>query len=213
MPRMKSIAFCLIAVLASCPAICSNDLLIRPTPQIIQESEGGFVVGEGTRIVVPESWPSYVRASADELAQAIQEAFGLEIEVVEVERPEIKKGDIVVGPYEWLRRQLGFVEPMPQGIVRPAPSEGYNIRTIPDNILVAGNSPRGCFMGLQTLIQIAKQLKGRDDRAFPGMFVADWPDHDWRTLQHPFGVYGHTYDRGEHRYRHITKVDLLERSI
>jgi hypothetical protein len=180
----------------------------------MQSSEGGFAVTSGTRIVIPEGWPAYVRISAQELAHAISTSGGPKPDVVESARAEYRKGDIIVAPYEWLGRSLGFIKPMPQAIVRPAPLEGYNIRVTPDYLVLAGNSERGCFMGLQTLIQIARQTVAKDGTyLLPGLLVADWPDHDWRALQHPFGVYGTAYDRGEHRYRVITRVDLLERSI
>ena len=204
----------MLALLGSCVAVSGQDLVIRPEPQIMQSSEGGFTVSSGTRIVIAEGWPAYVRVSAQELAQAISAGGGPKPDIVETARAEYRKGDIIVAPYEWLGRYLGFIEPMPQAIVRPAPLEGYNIRITPDYLVLAGNSERGCFMGLQTLIQIARQTAAKDGSyLLPGLLVADWPDHDWRTLQHPLGVYGTTYDRGEHRYRLITRVDLLERSI
>ena len=203
-----------VSLLLVCPFAASTDLLIRPSPQIITPSEGDFAVTPETRIVIPKDWPAYIKVSAQELAGAIEEACEIRPEVVEVEKPDVRKGDINVAPYRWLTRQLRFIEPMPQGILRPAPVEGYNIRILPDYLLLAGNSERGCFMGLQTLIQIARQAGKADGKLLmPGLLISDWPAHDWRTLQHPLGVYGTTYDRGEHRYRHITKVDLLERSI
>jgi hypothetical protein len=195
-------------------AFPAEDLVLRPQPQIIQPSEGGFTISPATRILIPKGWPAYVRVSAKELANVVNEVSGTKPGVVESETLDVRKSDIIVAPYEWLTRRLGFIEPMPQGIIRPAPSEGYNIRVVPDHLLVAGNSERGCFMGLQTLIQTARQTEVADGEfTIPGFFISDWPDHPWRTLQHPFGVYGSAYDRGEHRYRHVTKVDLLERSI
>jgi len=189
---------------------------VRPHPQIVQPSPGPFRVTAETRIVVPAGWPAYIRVSAQELAATIQATAGVKPEVTEVERPDFKKGNITVGPYEWFAGGvLPWIEPAPQGINRPVPPEGYNVRILPEYVALAGNSERGCFMGLQTLIQIARQTPKAVDGAFslPGVFIADWPDHAWRTLQHPFGVYGTAYERGEHFYRHITRVDLLERSV
>ena len=194
----------------------ATELLIRPHPQIIQPSGGGFRVTAQTKIIIPKDWPPYVRVSAEELAAAIEAASGLRTEVVEPEHPEFKNGNITIGPYEWFAPGvLPWIEPAPQGIDRPAPPEGYNLRVIPDYAVLAGNSERGCFMGLQTLIQTARQTTKAADGSFslPGLFISDWPDHAWRTLQHPFGVYGTAYERGEHFYRHITRVDLLERSV
>jgi hypothetical protein len=213
---MKILGYFIVTILAltlSYYAV-SAELLIRPTPQIIQQSEGDFVVLSTTKIVIVKDFPAYIKASAIEIAEIIGKSAGKAPEIVEVDKLEINKGDIIIAPYEWLSRQLGFIEPMPQGIIRPQPLEGYNIRILPANVYVAGNSERGCFMGMQTLIQIARQGK-KSDTGFklPGLLISDFPDHGWRSLQHPLGVYGSTYDRGEHRYRHITKVDLLERSI
>ncbi len=204
----------LLVVFVTPVCVFGQDLIIRPQPQIVQPSAGEFTVTAETRIVIPAGWPAYIQVSAEELARAIGVGGGPKPDVVETERPDVRKGDIIIAPYEWLQRQLVFIEPMPQGIVRPAPAEGYNLRILPEYVLLGGNSERGCFMGLQTLIQIARQTAARDGGALmPGLLVADWPDHEWRTLQHPFGVYGSAGDRGEHRYRVITSVDLLERSI
>lgn len=209
-----SISLIMLILLLSPVAVSGQDLMLRPQPQIMQPSEGGFTVTAETRIVIPAGWPAYIKVSAEQLAQAVNMSGGPKPDVVEADRLEVRKGDIIIAPYEWLGRYLGFIEPMPQAIVRPAPVEGYNIRILPDYVLLGGNSDRGCFMGLQTLIQIARQTKASDGNyLMPGLLVADWPDHDWRTLQHPFGVYGSTGDRGEHRYRVITSVELLERSI
>jgi len=191
------------------------DLLLRPQPQIIQPSEGDFTLTSGCRIVIPKDFPAYIRVSAQELAKAINEASGISPEIVETDKPDVKKGDITIAQYEWLRNRLNWFDAAPAAINRPDPEEGYNMRIIPDHVYIAGNSERGCFMGMQTLIQIVKQCKKNENGAFvlPGTLIADWPNHNWRTLQHPFGVYGTAYERGEHFYRLITKADLLERSV
>ena len=203
-----------VLLLALCSTAPGAELVIRPHPQIVQRSAGDFLVTARSRIVIPENWPDYVKASARELATALGASLGASPQVVEVGKPDVKKGDIVVAPYEWLARYLVFMEPTPQALVRPAPAEGYTVRIVPSQVLLAGNSERGCFMGLQTLIQIARQGEKKEGGLnLRGVLISDWPTHGWRTLQHPFGVYGSAYDRGEHRYRHITRVAVLERSV
>lgn len=206
----------LVLPLLSAPLSATQgpELLIRPHPQIIQPSTGDFVVTSETAIVIPKGWPACLRVSARELAAAIQDVCGVVPKVVETEKPDFRKGNITIAPYDWFP-SLPWIEPTPQAIIRSAPAEGYNIRITPEYVYLAGNSPRGCFMGLQTLIQIARQGRktAQGGLALPGVFISDWPSHNWRTLQLPLGVYGSPYDRGEHRYRHITRVDLLERAI
>ena len=140
--RSRTYLVCLImlALLGSPVAASGQDLLIRPEPQIMQPSDGGFAVTAETRIAIPEGWPACVKVSAQELAQAINASGGPKPAVVETAASEFKKGDIIVAPYEWLGRYLWFIEPMPQAIVRPAPREGYNIRITPENLVLAGNS-------------------------------------------------------------------------
>lgn len=188
---------------------------LRPRPQVLHTTEGRFSPTAGTRIVIPKGWPPYVAASAEEVASVFAAATGVRPPVVEVDAPDVRKGDVTVAFHDWLRPHMPWVEAGPLALVRPAPSEGYNIRIGPGHVFVAGNSPRACFLGLQTLIQIAGRSVGEEAGAFslPGLLIADWPDHAWRTLQLPFGVYGSTYDRGEHRYRHITKADLTHRAV
>ena len=132
--------------------------LIRPHPQIIQPSGTDFHVGAATRIIIPDGQPAYLRAAADELAAALAAAGGPRPTVTPQERPALETGHIVVGLYGELA-PLPWFEPAPQGFMRPAPPEGHNIRIVGDYVLVAGNTPRACFLGLQTLIQIARRAE------------------------------------------------------
>ncbi len=61
-------------------------LNLRPHPQVVQPSEGGFPVTAATRIIIPAGWPAYVRVSAQELAEAIAGAAGPRLTVAEQER-------------------------------------------------------------------------------------------------------------------------------
>jgi HEAT repeat protein len=191
------------------------DLLLRPQPQIIQPSEGDFTLTSGCRIVIPKDFPAYIRVSAQELAKAINEASGISPEIVETDKPDVKKGDITIAQYEWLRNRLNWFDAAPAAINRPDPEEGYNMRIIPDHVYIAGNSERGCFMGMQTLIQIVKQCKKNENGAFvlPGTLIADWPNHNWRTLQIHLAHTGSIYDRGQHVYNPVTPAATLVRAI
>ena len=132
------IAIALISTLGfGMPGHCA-DLLIRPHPQVMQPSEGGFRVTAGCRILIPKGWPVRVQVSAQELAKAIQVVSGIAPAVVEVDAPELKKGDIVVGTHDSLRGALTWIEPAPPAINRPDPADGYNIRIIPGARLPGG---------------------------------------------------------------------------
>jgi len=216
---MRDFVFILVlAVSLQTSGLCAEparagELDLRPRPQIVNREETGLAVTSETRIVLPEGWPAYVTVAAEELARALKASGGVEPAVVHQARMEPKRGDIVVGPY-WTVRPP-WVEPLPQGLVRPAPAEGHNIRIDEKHCAVLGNSPRACFLGLQTLIQIARQTGKSPDGTLtlPGIVISDWPAHDWRTLQLHLSHPGSPYDRGQHVYTVVTTARIMERSV
>lgn len=216
--RTCALMLTLVAGLAASSVPAQPELVrelpqLRPRPQLMQAAKEGFALKPGTRVLIPRDCPPYLRVSARELAAELSARSGLSIRVEEADEHGYRKGDITVGLHERIGH-LPWLEPTPQGIVRPGPEEGYNVRITPEYVVLAGNSMRACFHGLQTLLQIARQCERTGDTLeLPGLFIADWPAHGWRSLQLPFGVYGSAYERGEHRYRHITRTDLLERSV
>ena len=203
--------FC-VSALADEPAGPSK-LDLRPRPQIVNEAGPGFVLTAETRIVLPKDWPPYVAAAARELAATLKASAGVEPAIVEQERLEPRRGDIVIGPHWVIPPE--YIEPIDPGLIRPASDEGYNIRIDGKYCVVHGNSPRACFLGVQTLIGIARQRARTADGApgLPGLSIADWPVHPWRTLQLHLAHVGSPYDRGEHVYRLVTSAEVMERSI
>jgi hypothetical protein len=205
-----------LAALAALPAGQAQQpkpLNLRPRPQIVSYRPVGLMLTAQTRVLLPKDGPAYVAAAAAVLVQELKAAFGVEPTIVPQERLTPQRGDIVVGPHWAIRPE--WEEPLPMGLVRPASDEGYNLLIDERNCAVMGNSQRACFLGLQTLIQIARQCqRGTDGTAqLPGVFVSDWPAHPWRTLQLHLAHTGSPYDRGEHVYRIVTKADILERAI
>jgi HEAT repeat protein len=185
---------------------------LRPRPQVVSRQGAGLPVTGQTRIVLPAGWPPYVKVAAVELARTLKASFGVEPAVVVQERLAPQRGDIVIGPYWAVQPQ--WIEPIPAGLLRPSPPEGHNIHITERNAAVLGNTPRACFLGLQTLIQIARQGPQAGAAAgLPGLLIADWPAHGWRTLQLHLAHTGSPYDRGEHVYRVVTKADILVRAV
>jgi hypothetical protein len=216
---MRNLACALVLVLSlQGSGLCGEpagpgELDLRPRPQVVNREGAGLALTGETRIVLPEGWPAYVTVAAEELARALKASGGIEPAVVHQARMAPKRGDIVVGPY-WTVRPP-WVEPLPQGLVRPAPAEGHNIRIDEKHCAVLGNSPRACFLGLQTLIQIARQTEKSPDGTLtlPGIVISDWPAHDWRTLQLHLSHTGSPYDRGQHVYTVVTTARIMERSV
>jgi len=213
--RFPNLPLALALGLLFAQAAGGADLLLRPVPQVMQPSPGPFKVTSETKIVVPKDWPAYVKVSAQELSSTIKEASGIEPEVAEPDKFAFKKGNIMVAPWEWFNGYVQWYDASPLGMNRPAPPEGYNIHTTPDYIALRGNSERGCFQGLQTLIQIARQTAKAADGSYslPAVLIADWPDHNWRTLQLHLAHTGSPYDRGQHVYNPVTPAATLERAV
>ena len=147
--RTVLIGIVLLCAVTAAATLAADPLLLRPQPQVMQPSAGPFRITAETKIVVPKDWPAYVKVSAQELSKAIEDASGIAPEVVEPEKFAFTKGDIMVGMWEWFNGYVQWVDAAPLGINRPAPAEGYNIRTVPEFSALLGNSERGCFMALR----------------------------------------------------------------
>ncbi len=69
--------------------------------------------------------------------------------------------------------------------------EGYRL-TIDKNINIAGNSPKGVFYGIQSLLQIIHQSKPYDF-VLPGVTINDHPRFSWRGMH--LDVSRHFFDK------------------
>ncbi len=132
-------------------------------PQVVSYRPQGFVITGQTRILLPKDWPPYVAAAAAEVVRELKAALDVEPVNVPQERLSPQRGDIVIGPYWAVRPE--WEEPLPPGLVRPPPEEGYNLLIDERSCAVLGNSPRASFLGLQTLIQVARQCRRSADEA------------------------------------------------
>ncbi len=118
-----SLAALLLALMFVVLVPAHAELLLRPVPQVVVPSPGPFKVTAETKIVIPKDWPAYVKVSAQELARAIKEASGIEPEVVEPDKFAVKKGNIMVAPWEWFNGFVQWYDASPLGMNRPAPPE------------------------------------------------------------------------------------------
>ena len=64
---------------------------------------------------------------------------------------------------------------------RVGEAQGYGLSILPDGIRLVGHDEAGLFYGAQTLLQIARQHRGRG--RLPCLLVRDWPDLPHRGVQ------------------------------
>lgn len=118
--------------------------LRAPAPQ----TDGIVLAEDGTsayRIVVAATAPPSTQHAAEELRRFLQEMAGVELPVVTADEPRSGK-EIVLGTSARLE-QLGTTIDFP-GLGR----EGYVLRTVGEDLVIAGGEPRGTLYGVYGLL-------------------------------------------------------------
>jgi hexosaminidase len=153
----------LFVAMVWCNAMCPAQILqvpIIPRPQNIslEEHSQGFVITKRTKIVAKSP---VERNAASILNESLQSFYGFKLVIA----TNLKTKNAIF---------IGLSDP------KTSTSEGYSIRALPWQVLVNG-SERGLFYGVQSLLQMIKQLKiGR--LRIPKVDIDDAPRFPYRGM-------------------------------
>jgi len=165
-------------------ASTSNDseaLSLIPRPKEVTLREGGFHVGQRTKIVVQLGHQAEDRIAAETLAEEVQDQSGLRLNIIGV-KPSVRAEDGVI---MLVRLQDSHVRHFlaRQGLRADAlvGQDGYLLFSDNSHLIVAANSGRGLFSGVQTLRQLIRP--DGNTVIFPAVAIRDWPNLQDRSVQ------------------------------
>jgi hexosaminidase len=188
-PRALLAAACLAllqagAAPAQAPAPAAERYALVPWPQTVAPRSGAFTVDRGTRVVLPEPAHPEVRAIAAFLSEAIRASTGAAVPVVEV------PGGRAAGKTLSLVLEAG---------TDSASREAYRLTVTPGNVRLSSATPRGLFLGVQTLRQLLP-VPGARGRTIPAVEIADAPRFAYRGMHLDVG-------------RHVFPVSFVKKYI
>ncbi len=165
-------------------ASTSNDseaLSLIPRPKEVTLREGGFHVGQRTKIVVQLGHQAEDRIAAETLAEEVQDQSGLRLNIIGV-KPSVRAEDGVI---MLVRLQDSHVRHFlaRQGLRADAlvGQDGYLLFSDNSHLIVAANSGEGLFSGVQTLRQLIRP--DGNTVIFPAVAIRDWPNLQDRSVQ------------------------------
>jgi hexosaminidase len=165
-------------------ASTSNDseaLSLIPRPKEVTLREGGFHVGQRTKIVVQLGHQAEDRIAAETLAEEVQDQSGLRLNIIGA-KPSIRAED---GVTMLVRLQDSHVRHFlaRQGLRADAlvGQDGYLLFSDNSHLIVAANSGEGLFSGVQTLRQLIRS--DGNTVIFPAVAIRDWPNLQDRSVQ------------------------------
>ena len=154
--------------------------LVFPEPQEISFAGGDFVLDDQVTVAVPPDPSQQDFFLANLLVNEVSDRFGqhLKIERAASLRPGGRV--ILMGSMENPLVRRYCTEKGLTGVVQDGGPEGYFLRVAGDMAVVAGNSDRGAFYGLQSLRQLL--VNDEDRLRFRGVQIRDWPDKPFRGI-------------------------------
>jgi len=155
--------------------------VLIPTPQRVEWRERDFVLDSETQIVLASDANATVRRLAQDLAQYVEQVYGLSLPQGVCSSPaEIPAGSIVLGQAgdgldeDPSRRRAGSWP----GRVCP---DSYVLDVSPERVWMYGHREAGTFYGLHTLRQLFK-VGELGEVAIIGARIEDWPDFAFRGV-------------------------------
>jgi len=153
-----------VSALSSQTALWQEGICLIPYPQEVALGGDDFVFSGGTvSIVLDEDATQADRFAAGDLAEKLEERFGIKAQV------SASTGASVIA----LSRK---------GAPEKVGDQGYELTVEKNRITVTANSETGLFYGTRTLIQLVRE--GRDGPEIEGMRITDWPDIPYRAAHY-----------------------------
>jgi hypothetical protein len=157
-----------------------NPLKLIPQPKEVQLHDGSFRVRATTRIRVEFGHQAEDRIAAETLAEEIHDRSGLKISITG-EKPDAKQeGSTIVLARLQDRKLKAFLAA--RGLKADSiGDQGYLLFCDRTHLIVAANTGRGLFYGVQTLRQLLHEDGG--NLICPSVSIRDWPSMEWRGVQ------------------------------
>jgi hexosaminidase len=178
---MKNLLFIVSIILASATG-CSTEfqdgadtLPLLPYPQEVARSEGSFIAGETIAFKASGINELTDPVLFDQLRGSVAGTYDLELNMEETTSPDIWFG--IPGDDEDFKSLCESESMMP---IEKTGEEGYVLKVSPSHILLAANTNKGLFYGLQTLRQLWRGYPGKS--GIPCMTVTDWPEIPVRAV-------------------------------
>ena len=138
---------------------------IIPEPQLVGAVDGEFVIDSATAVYVDPQLQD--PTPVDSLQEGLEQVLQLRLPKIGSLRPANVVALKLV-PESALRE-------VPEGNAR---KEAYSLEITRAQITIEAAHGAGLFYGVQTLLQLAEQGKGR----VRGLKIADWPDMEFRAI-------------------------------
>jgi len=156
----------------------TDGLLLIPRPKRLVREPEGFPLTPETCIIIPPVPLQAHLAAARSINREVQARFGYTLAVVPPAKAPAGNGPVIAIGERGSQPFLAVAAPEIHRL-EPAPGpEGYNLLVRPTGSAIVGSSPRGTWLGAQTLCQLIQH----GGAALPGLSVCDWPDHPFRGL-------------------------------
>lgn len=171
---MRAAIVCAFVCVCGQAGAQSPGLQIIPAPKQVSLSEAEFLIGRESHIVLADGKSSDDRFAAQDFADDVKQAAGVNLRIGGSSR-----GEILIGLIDLPRIQ----QALKRGGLDPGQKltdEGYLLTVSRNQVVVAGKTSTGTFYGLQTLKQL---VRGEGAGAFvPGVKIVDWPTMRWRAV-------------------------------
>jgi hypothetical protein len=163
-----------------------QSLKLIPAPREVQTREGRLAINANTRIVVGAAHAKEDHLAAEMLAEEIESANGLKIQVTSARRLPKQAGTIYLARVDDDAALRSALQAQSLAIDDKFDEEGYVLSADKNRILVAARSGAGVFYGVQTLRQLLAPEEGKTASArqlsCPAVTIRDWPAMRWRGV-------------------------------
>jgi hexosaminidase len=138
---------------------------IIPEPQIVSDTGSDFQIDAATALDAGPKLEDLTAAAS--LREGLSQILQLQLKAADPQRGS----DVIV------------LRLIPEADLREVPAgsarkEGYSLQVTRTRILIEAAHPAGLFYGVQTLLQLAEQGRGR----VRGLRIVDWPDMEFRAV-------------------------------
>ena len=161
-------------------AVQAHRLAVIPAPQEVTVSAGQFRISGQTRIVLAIGSTTGDRFAADQLNEHLI-GLGLSpVDISEESRSRTRSSDIVYIGSPSSARGKPILGEAPGRFTDAMMKEGYVLSITNDGAVILGETERGRFYGMMTLLQlIATEKKAA---VLPRVFIRDWPLQEIRGI-------------------------------
>jgi hypothetical protein len=196
------LAILIVASVAVCQANAADSLAVFPRPQQVHFLGGEVRITTDSTIAVEQDREDD-RFAASLLRDAIKESCGEDIRLVELAGGiPAPSNAIIIGDPSRLYALKQSMDSFRLEIGPSVGTEGYQLYARGDRVLITGNTSRGIFYGVQTLIQMVRE-SALESKALvlPSISIIDWPSLSLRW-------YGDDIARGQ-----VPTLDELKKTV